>query len=1238
MTAGPSPHLVGRRKVLALLAFLARHPGRPIRRERVADLLWGTVPGGTARQSLRQALSELREVLGGALVADAETVTLMPGAVTTDLEWFEQEVRAGRWAAAAGRWQGEFLPGLEDLASEGWREWLDQERAAIERSGRAAFRHLIEEAESRGAWPEALEASQRWRDLIPGDEEAVRVEARLLPLTSRTARPRDIRGLATPALTGRDGALARLEAAWQRVLRGEGRVVMVEGEPGYGTTRLLEEFARTRRASAERPTVVEARGYASERGVDHAVTQGLLRQLASAPGLAAAPPEALACLRRIAPELGERFPGLPAEAGGYTAATAMRRVLADAAGEGPLLVVIDDAATADPASLEVIHHLIRHPPMGCLLLLGGGPEGWGDPTGGDLRQAATHLERIALPALDRQEIETLIHSVAGFEPETASRLAGQIEAEVGGAPGDVVEVVRQLVEGGALSMDPAGRWLLTTPNGPLPQAPGHQQRILDRLGRLPTQTRRLLDAAAVLGEPHPAELIATVAGLEPTAASEAITELLARRWLRSPPSETGVLEFVEEGARRAVYGAMDGGRRRLLHRRAATTLAASGLPEPTRQALIAHHRKAARASRRGWRYLALAGLPVLALGLVILERGPRFPEGPVRVLVADVVNRTGDERFDRALSIAAGIALRESGRFQVFPRDQVGVTVERMGRPGADSILELPLAREVAERENLDAVLGLEVEPTAQGVMVTGRLLEPGSGATLAEARGTAATADAVVERLDDVLTALRRAAGESGSATSARRRLPFATTASLEALRAYADGRAAWRALDSRAALLHWQRAVELDSNFAMAVLALSDWHYWSNDRSAGEAYLARALALAGRLTERERLSLRATEAQRRGTPEEAVARLRLLAETFPDRESWNSLAAALARQARCEEALPSARRSLSFDSLSPSAWITMATCHQLLVRPDSALHAYGRAEAAQPGILYRGSLNHEWGRAHVLAGDTVGADSVFARMARQDNPSDRAFGLRSQGYLAMLRGRYDEATGRLHEAAVLSMERGAKVSELRNRVLLAEALITAGAQREAARALDRAIGLMKEQAMEPGYHLFLGHALIRAGRIREAEALAVELSAKVVPANPQDRSAQRLLAGWLALANGRPGAAIEAVDEDRYEPYAAYRHALLADALSQLGRVDSALAVARVLAGGFHFGYDSQDEWLRGLLRVARLAVAAGDPAEARRALSGYLERWRDGDPSLPEVQWARRELARMRAGEGG
>src|SRR5262245_24801591 len=83
---------LARRKSQALLAYLALSAGQRHPRDKLATLLWPDVEDRQARQSLRQALLALRQVLAGAshgLVIEDEAVGFEASALDVDVSDFE---------------------------------------------------------------------------------------------------------------------------------------------------------------------------------------------------------------------------------------------------------------------------------------------------------------------------------------------------------------------------------------------------------------------------------------------------------------------------------------------------------------------------------------------------------------------------------------------------------------------------------------------------------------------------------------------------------------------------------------------------------------------------------------------------------------------------------------------------------------------------------------------------------------------------------------------------------------------------------------------------------------------------------------------------------------------------------------------------------------------------------------------------------------------------------------------
>jgi DNA-binding SARP family transcriptional activator len=190
LAGGSGAPLSTRRKGLVLLAYLARRGGRPVPREELATLIWGDRASARARQSLRQALLELRRALGGGLDVGPASVTLAERAMSLDVAEFDLAIASGDFEAAVDRWCGDFLDGLDDVGAEPCRVWLESERARLRAGLSHALEQLTAQAEARGAWAVAERWAARRAELFPLDEPAHRRLVQVLRSAGRTAEAR----------------------------------------------------------------------------------------------------------------------------------------------------------------------------------------------------------------------------------------------------------------------------------------------------------------------------------------------------------------------------------------------------------------------------------------------------------------------------------------------------------------------------------------------------------------------------------------------------------------------------------------------------------------------------------------------------------------------------------------------------------------------------------------------------------------------------------------------------------------------------------------------------------------------------------------------------------------------------------------------------------------------------------------------------------------------------------------
>lgn len=153
------------RKDRLLLAYLALSAGQPQSRERLAGLLWGDRAEPQARDSLKQALAEIRQTFrsidADPLRADRESVTFAAEDIEIDaLEFARLAADARNAEAAAKLYRGDLLDGIDGLTSE-FEEWLRPERERLNDLAVRVLEHLALSSAPNGIAEDALPLGRR---------------------------------------------------------------------------------------------------------------------------------------------------------------------------------------------------------------------------------------------------------------------------------------------------------------------------------------------------------------------------------------------------------------------------------------------------------------------------------------------------------------------------------------------------------------------------------------------------------------------------------------------------------------------------------------------------------------------------------------------------------------------------------------------------------------------------------------------------------------------------------------------------------------------------------------------------------------------------------------------------------------------------------------------------------------------------------------------------------------------
>lgn len=371
-------------------------------------------------------------------------------------------------------------------------------------------------------------------------------------------------------LLEREAACSAILTTLRHAEGGAGSVLLLRGDPGIGKSRLL---GWTAREATGRFLIVAAVGHEMETAFPyalvHQVAAGLRRvPRGPSPELVEAS-DTLRSLVRGAPVAAgsDRAPAYPGRA---AIAYAFHWLLASVGEHQPLLLLLDDLHWSDPDSLEILRFSAwraRSAPLAIIAALRSWP-----PEATLLANQLRDAERAAvvdLSPLSTQATGRLLRRIVGAE--ISPQRAREAHALTGGNPLLVGEMGRgwQAGDDGAV---PALRAL----------AARRSDLVLSRLDGVPVESLRVLEAAAVLGDPCAVREALAIAGVDADAGDRALAPIAALHLF----SSSGPLgAFHHPLLREMVYEAIQPARRRQLHRSAAELLRA----ESASAARIAAH-------------------------------------------------------------------------------------------------------------------------------------------------------------------------------------------------------------------------------------------------------------------------------------------------------------------------------------------------------------------------------------------------------------------------------------------------------------------------------------------------------------------------------------------------------------------------------------------------------------------------------------------------------------------------
>jgi serine/threonine protein kinase/Flp pilus assembly protein TadD len=263
-----------------------------------------------------------------------------------------------------------------------------------------------------------------------------------------------------------------------------------------------------------------------------------------------------------------------------------------------------------------------------------------------------------------------------------------------------------------------------------------------------------------------------------------------------------------------------------------------------------------------WKIL-LAALVALTLGIgggvywFLRPHGAGKLSDRDTVVLADFANSTQDTVFDDTLKQALAIQLGQSPFLNVLSDQKIAATLKLMNKSRTEQLTQ-DVAREVCMRADGRAVLSGSIVSVGNQYLIGLKAIDCQTGDVLANADAQAENRDRVLKALDKAGDDLRQKLGESlASVERFSKPLDQATTGSLEALKAFSDGRRTSREKGESAALPFYKRALELDGNFAQAYSSMGAVYSNLGQPSLATAAYKKAYELRDRVSERERFDI---------------------------------------------------------------------------------------------------------------------------------------------------------------------------------------------------------------------------------------------------------------------------------------------------------------------------------------------------------------------------------------------
>jgi len=622
--------------------------------------------------------------------------------------------------------------------------------------------------------------------------------------------------------------------------------------------------------------------------------------------------------------------------------------------------------------------------------------------------------------------------------------------------------------------------------------------------------------------------------------------------------------------------------------------------------------------------LSVATAAILALSgtlLFLRERHVMALTERDKVVLADFVNTTGDAVFDDTLKEALAVALQQSPRLSIVPDARVRSTLKLMGRSGNERLTS-DIAGDLAQRVGAKAVIAGRIAGLGSEYVVTVGATNAANGDTIAEAQQESSTKEHVLTALGKAASSLREKLGESlASISKLDKPLDEATTSSLEALKNYTIGEQQRQKVGDGASIPFYQRAVELDPNFALAFARLGTVYANLGDDKLSMEYTKKAFALQDRVSEYEKLYITSHYYEFVTLDlNKALETYTRWSATYPrDFTPVLNSGVIYEQRGQYDKALESAQQALRLEPDHVLAYEALGGYYTEL----------GRYDEAKAILAQGGARNLDDPDIHLLRyGIAFGLNDAKEMTAQ----SDWARGKPCEVQLVFAQGAGAASQGRLQQARSL-LDKAARMAKLGGHTEVAASGLLALANAEALFGYADKARQDTEAALQLDANgRIVGAAamvLAMTGDRAQAQRLAQQLHQEYPDATLVNQLDLPPIRSYVDTDPASALADLEAAQAvDRASPQLIYHRGEECLLSGSAARALADFQKVAVSAGKELFS----PVRALGQLGIARAYAMMGEKSKARVAYQDFLALWKNADPDLPILQQAKAEYAKL------